>query len=143
MKKRLWLALFLAAALTGCASVPMAPIESDSQAKQFATSTDKANIYVYRNENFGGAIKMPVLMNNMSVGDTGPMTYVYRQVAPGKVVITSKTENDATITLDVVAGRNYFVWQEVKMGLWAARSQLQQVDEAKGRAAVSECKLVQ
>ncbi len=140
---RLFAAVALVASLVGCATVPMAPVEADAAAKQFTTLADKANIYIYRNETFGAAVKMPVLINGMSVGDTGSMTYIFRQVPAGKHVITSKAENDSTITLEVVGGRNYFVWQEVKMGLWAARSQLQQVDEAKGRAAVSECKLVQ
>jgi hypothetical protein len=140
---RLGWALILAGALAGCASVPMAPVEADARAKTFATTSETANVYIYRNETFGGAIKMPVLINGTLAGDTGPMTYIYRQLPPGKHSITSKTENDSTITLEVVGGRNYFVWQEVKMGLWAPRSLLQQVDEPKGRAAVGECKLVQ
>jgi hypothetical protein len=42
------------------------------------------------------------------------------------------------------AGRkNYFVWQQVKMGMFAARSLLQIVDEGRGRARVSECKLIE
>jgi hypothetical protein len=40
------------------------------------------------------------------------------------------------------AGKNYFVWQEVKMGMWAARSALQEVDEKTGRDAIKECKLI-
>ncbi len=140
---RLGWALAFAIALTGCASVPMAPPEADTQAKQFITAADKANVYIYRNENFGGAIKMPVLIDGMLAGDTGPKTFIFKQLPPGKHTIISKTENDSTLTLEVIGGRNYFVWQEVKMGVWAARSQLQQVDEATGRAAVGECKLVQ
>jgi hypothetical protein len=31
------------------------------------------------------------------------------------------------------------VWQEVKMGLLMARSELKQVDEATGRREVAEC----
>ena len=44
----------------------------------------------------------------------------------------SKTEVDSTLTLDMQAGNTYFVWQEVKMGMFAARSALS-VDETKGR----------
>lgn len=39
-------------------------------------------------------------------------------------------------------GRNYFVWQELKMGLWMARGKLQEVNEATGRAGVLESKLL-
>src|SRR5687768_7577714 len=121
----------------------MAPSEMDVAAKSYAVKPKKANIYVYRNEVMGAAIKMPVLLNGRAVGDTGSKTYLLLEVDPGSHTIVSKTENDATLKLDAVAGRNYFVWQEVKMGLMVARSQLHLVDEATGKAGVGESKLVQ
>ena len=48
--------------------------------------------------------------------------------------------SDATHALITVAGKSYYVWQEVKMGMWMARSQLQEVDEQTGRKGVAECK---
>jgi hypothetical protein len=129
--------------ISGCASVPMASPEADASAKTYQADPSKASIYIYRNEVFGAAVKMPVLLNNVLVGDTTSKTYIFRQVDPGTHVITSKTEKDVTLSLDVQAGNNYFVWQEVKMGAFAARSQLHLVDEATGKAGVAECKLVQ
>jgi hypothetical protein len=41
--------------------------------------------------------------------------------------------------MDAEAGKTYYIWQEVKMGLWMARSLLQEVDEETGRKGVSEC----
>ncbi len=55
----------------------------------------------------------------------------------------SIAENNATLKLNTEAGKSYFVWQEVKMGMWMARAQLQQVDEAIGRKGVVECKRAQ
>jgi PBP1b-binding outer membrane lipoprotein LpoB len=133
----------LAALMMGCASVPMASPERDTAAKTFVVKPDKANIYVYRNETIGSAIKMPVALNGKLVADTGAMTFLVLEVPPGAHTILSKTENDSTLSVDAVAGRNYFVWQEVKMGVFAARSALQQVDEAKGKAGVAECKLIE
>ena len=141
-----WLMIAVAAMvalMTGCASVPMASPERDSAAKTFAVNPDKANIYVYRNETIGAAIKMPLALNGKLIGDTAAMTYLVLEVPPGPQTLLSKTENDSTLTIDAVAGRNYFVWQEVKMGVFAARSALQQVDEAKGKAGVAECKLIE
>lgn len=128
---------------SGCASVPMASVEHDTAAKSFATKPGRANIYVYRNETMGAAIKMPVALNGKLVGDTASKTYLLLDVAPGSHTVTSKTENDSSVTVNAVAGRNYFLWQEVKMGLMAARSNLQQVDEATGKAGVQECKLIE
>lgn len=137
------LSLLLIGVLAGCASVPMASLEKDAAAKTYAVKPDKANIYVYRNENFGAAIKMPVAIDGRLVGDTAAKTYLKVEVAPGNHTVTSKTENDASVSLQTTAGKNYFVWQEVKMGMWSARSQLHQVDEATGKAGVDECKLVE
>lgn len=115
----------------------------DQAAKTYAVKPDKANIYVYRNEQMGAAIKMPVLLDGRAVGDTAAKTFILLEVAPGPHTIVSKTENDATLKVDALAGRNYFVWQEVKMGMMMARSQLHLVDEAQGKAGVAECNLIQ
>ena len=58
------LMLIVAALLmAGCASVPMASSDQDARAKTFAVAPGKANIYVYRNEMMGAAIKMPVILD--------------------------------------------------------------------------------
>ncbi len=125
----------------GCASVPMAPPAADLAAKKFEPLPGTASLYVYRNESFGSAIRMNVALNGVLLGDTGPKTYLYTPVAPGRYVVTSKAENDSEAAIDAKAGANYFLWQEVKMGLWYARSSLQAVDELRGRAGVLECGL--
>ena len=132
--------LAIAALTTGCASVPMAPASADAAAKTFKPATGKANLYVYRNETFGAALKMPVTIDNAPAGETASKTYIYRQVTPGKHVIVS--QGKSTLTVDAKANSNVFVWQEVKMGLLSGGSALQVVSEAKGRAGVAECELV-
>lgn len=121
----------------------MASDAQDVRAKTFQTDPQKANLYIYRNETFGAAIRMTVLVDGQHAGDTAAQTYILRSVAPGRHTIVSKSENDSTLTVDAVAGRNYFVWQEIKMGFMSGRSELQLVDEATGRKAVGECKLVE
>jgi hypothetical protein len=135
------LALLAAILASGCASVQMASPEQDAAAKSFTVKPGMANIYVYRNETFGAALKMPVALDGKLVGDTASKTYLLLPVAPGPHTVLSKTENDSTVQINAEAGRNYFVWQEVKMGMFAARSQLQLVDEATGKAGVAECNL--
>ncbi len=130
-------------ALTGCASVPMAAPEKDQQAKTYAVAPGKANIYIYRNESFGAAIKLPVVADGKAIGDTAAKTYLLVEAAPGKHTLVSKAENDSTLEVNTQAGQNYFVWQEVKMGVMSARSKLQLVDEATGKAGVEECKLAE
>lgn len=57
--------------------------------------------------------------------------------------MTSRAENTSEISINAVAQKLYFVWQEVKMGLFSPRTQLQLVDEATGKKGVSECELAQ
>ena len=135
------MSVMLLALLSGCASVPMASLEKDSQAKEFVVPEGKASIYLYRNEMYGGAIAMTVTLDGKLAGRTGPETYMLWHVDPGPHEIMSITENEAKLDLDVDAGATYYVWQEVKMGMWSARSQLHEVDEATGRAGVLECQL--
>jgi hypothetical protein len=126
---------------SACASVPMAAKDSDLAAKKFDPPPDHANLYVYRNENFGSAERLTVILDDSLLGDTAAKTYLYTPIPPGRHVIVSKAENEAETTIDAKSGANYFVWQEVKMGIWSARSALHQVAERDGREGVLECNL--
>lgn len=136
-------AMVVALLAAGCATVPMASLEDDTQAKTHTVRPGKSNIYVYRNETFGGAITMTVTLDGRVAGQSGPQTYYLFEVDPGTHEVSSIAENTSTVRLSTVAGRSYYLWQEVKMGFWMARSQLQQVDEDTGRKGVAECKRAQ
>jgi hypothetical protein len=137
-------AVVVAVALsTGCASVQMASTDRDVAAKSFATKADKANIYVYRNESMGAAVKMDVTLDGKPLGQTASKTYFKVEVPAGEHTLISKAENDSVLAVKTDAGKNYFVWQEVKMGVLYARSALQLVDESTGKTAVQECKMIQ
>src|SRR5258708_1349875 len=132
----------LAVLASGCASVPLAPPQADLPAKRFdPPAVGMANLYVYRNESFGGAVCPSVVLDGALLGDTAAKTYLFTPIAPGTHTVVSKAEDDSTAVIDARAGSSYFLWQEVKMGIWSARSALQQMEEEKGRAGVRECKL--
>jgi len=141
-----FLFLFLAiclAAICSCATVPIAGGDKDLQAKTFQVKPDRANIYIYRSEIFGAAIRMGVEIDGIWLGDTGPRTYFLLDVKPGRHTIVSKAENTSQIEILAEAGKNYYVWQEVKMGVMIARSRLQSMDEAAGRSGIQECSLIE
>ncbi|MBB5190584.1 uncharacterized protein YceK [Silvimonas terrae] len=139
--KKLLIALIGLMVLAGCASVPKGDAQQDLALKQFKAPAEKAGLYVYRNENFGAAIKMNVLLDNKQLGDTAAKTYLYTEVAPGKHQLVSKSETDSVLDFDAVAGKIYYVWQEIKMGTWSAGSKLQMMGEAEGKKGVSESSL--
>ena len=74
-------AILIVVFASGCASVPMATPEQDAAARSFSVKPDKANIYVYRNEAMGAAIKMPVALNGKLVGDTAAKTFLKLEVS--------------------------------------------------------------
>jgi hypothetical protein len=144
--RRLALALFLPLILlfTGCASAPMATPERDQQAKTFAPVAERGVIYIFRDESFGAAVKLPLVVDGRLLGDTVAHSYFRLELEPGTHEILSKAEADSTLKLTVEAGKVYFVWQEVKMGLWSARCLLHEIPSAdEGRKRVGECTLLE
>ena len=144
-KKQLLLGAFLVATsvMAGCVSVPMATPEQDASAKTFRVQPGKSNIYVYRNESMGGAVKMEVDLDGKQVGTTAAKTYLLLTVNPGKHTLVSHAEGNSNLVVDTQPGKNHFVWQEVKMGALFAGSKLQPVDEQTGKAGVGECQLIE
>ncbi len=126
---------------SACASVPMASPELDRTAKEFRTTPGKSNLYVFRDESMGGAVKMTVLLDGQLLGDTAAKTFLVATIPPGPHALVSKTENDARLDFTAEAGKNVYVWQEVKMGVWSARSALQLLDEASARPRIAECNM--
>lgn len=133
--------LFLVAALSGCASVPMGDVRQDTALKTFAAKPGQAGLYIYRNETFGSAVRMEVAVDGQPLGQTAPQTYLYKELPPGRHTVSAKAENQETLTIDMAPGKLYYVWQEVKMGLLYARTQLHLVGEAEGRKGVMDSKL--
>jgi hypothetical protein len=134
--------LALALALGGCASVPMGDPAQDASLKTFpAPAAGKAGVYVYRNETMGAAVRLNLAVDGQALGSTASKTYFYKELTPGKHSVTSYAENTDKLDFDAVAGKLYFVWQEVKMGLFAPRTQLKLMTDAEGKAGVAESKL--
>jgi hypothetical protein len=131
--------LLMTSLIAGCASVPMTSLDEDAKAKSFTVPPDKASIYLYRNESFGGAIALAVALDGKLAGQTGPKTYFVWDVDPGPHEVSSIAENTSTLKVNTEAGKAYFIWQEVKMGMWTPRSLLQEVNDETGRAGVAEC----
>ncbi len=129
--------------LSGCASVPMASAEDDNIKKQFKSPPrDASGLYIYRNTNFGGALKKSVYVDGKLIGETAPMTYFYTMVKAGNHTLSTESEfGENDLQLKTEGGRNYFINQSIKMGLFVGGANLELVDEKTGRNGVLECGL--
>jgi hypothetical protein len=126
---------------SACASVPKGDPVRDAALKTFNVPAQKASLYLYRNEPLGSAVKMAVTLDGKPLGTTAAKTYLYAEMEPGQHKLDSEAENTSSLTIDTVAGKAYYVWQEVKMGFMSARNQLQLVDEKTGQDGVKESQL--
>ena len=140
---RLLIGSIALAALVGCASVPMGDGKHDAAAKTFTPKPNVAGLYIYRNESIGGAVRMDVEVDGKAIGQTAAKTYLYKEVTPGTHTVTSKSENTDSVEVDAAPGKLYYLWQEVKMGILYARTQLHLVSEAEGKQGVLETQLAE
>ena len=140
MKKSIvsiFMSIFLMFIFSGCVQkMERAPIAEDKLAKEFKTDPDFVNLYICRNESFGWAVHMPVLVNDKLIGRTEAQSYFYIKLEEGRQNIKSLTEQIQSIYVDTTKGKNYFVWQEVKMGTWTGNSMLHSMNEEDGKRCV-------
>jgi hypothetical protein len=129
--------------LTGCASVPMAPMEQDSALKAFSQPVaDKAGLYVYRNSFVGQALKKNVYIDGVLLGETANKIYFYKAITPGQHQISTESEfSDNAITFQAEGGKNYFAEQYIRMGVFVGGANVRMVSEQEGMEAVRKCGL--
>lgn len=129
--------------LSGCASVPMAPKDMDMARKAFAVpASQSAGLYIYRDSMLGAALKKTLYLDGQVIGETASKTYFYKEVAPGKHTISTESEfGNNDVSLDTEAGKNYYVNQQIKMGVVTGGAKLVMVDDEVGKKGVQACKL--
>ncbi len=137
---------FAIALTSGCASVPMADKGSFEVAKTFpAPAEGKAGVYVFRNSGVGQALKKDVWIDGECLGETANKVFFYTTV-DGDREHTFSTEsefspNDLKLTLE--SGKNYFIRQVIRMGVFVGGAKMEAVPEAEGRRQVAALKLAQ
>jgi hypothetical protein len=141
MKKVLGATVMVVVFLSGCASVPMESKEASDRAKKFGSPPfESAGIYIYRPSSFGGALKKDVRIDGKCIGESAPYVFFYERVT-GDVEHKFSTEsefspNDLLVTTE--GGKNYFIKQYIKMGVFVGGAGMELVDEDIGKIAVLE-----
>jgi uncharacterized protein YlaN (UPF0358 family) len=130
--------------ISGCTSVPMESKEKSELAKKFnSPSEGKAGLYVYRSGSFGGALKKDVWLNGECIGETAPNIFFYEEVnSNSEQKISTESEfspNDLIVKTE--NGKNYFVNQYIKMGVFVGGAGLELVDEEKGKKEISKLEM--
>lgn len=133
--------LSAALALTGCASVDMASQSESQKAKEFgAPSSGTAGLYVYRDSFVGKALKKDLWVNGECLGESAPDVFFRTEVAGGKTH-TIETESEFSsnkLEMMFASGKNYFIRQFIKFGVFVGGADLELVPEEQGKAAIAK-----
>jgi len=142
MNKTAVIAMFTALTMTGCASVDMASKAETQAAKQFSVPpSGNAGVYVFRKDTpVGAALKKDIWIDGECIGESAKGVFFYHQVEGGKehTLATESEFSPNTLVMMLEAGKNYFVEQYLKIGVFVGGANLRQVDESTGRAEVSK-----
>ena len=143
IKKAFYILTFsLAILITGCASVHMASPAEDKYAKEFKKpSNGKGSLYIVRDSLRGQTSVLELSINGMSVAKTAPNTFVQFELPEGRYYIGSRGENYEQRPLYIVAGQLYFFRQNVSTGWNDFRTDLSQISDQEGRAAISSASM--
>jgi hypothetical protein len=130
--------------ISGCTSVPMESQAKSELAKQYnSPSEGKAGLYVYRSGSLGGALKKDVWLNGDCLGETAPNMFFYEEVNGDSELKVSTESEFSPYDLIVKAenGKNYFVSQYIKMGVFVGGAGVELVDEEKGKIEISKLEM--
>jgi hypothetical protein len=98
---------------------------------------DKALIYVLRTTMIGYKIDSKLAVDGNWIGVNRGKTYFFFTLEPGEHYFCSESENQSYLALTVEPGKTYYLQQQVKAGIWKARTKLvvMNEDEAKKKLA--------
>src|SRR5688572_9511180 len=135
-------ALLVAVILAGCGTpLPLTP--ADVQARKMeAPPPGMGVIYLVRPNPDHNRVPAPISLGDKYMITTYPGTYYRWEVPPGRHQITGAFADTGTITVDVAAGRTYYIQQWTRPWISYAMSFFQPVGEAQARAIISRSTLV-
>ncbi len=144
MYKRAVSTVLVASLFSGCASVPMESPDKSSVAKQFKQpSNSSSGVYIFRSGSLGGALKKDVWLDGKCIGESAPNIFFYETVK-GDVEHKISTESEFSpndLLIKTESGKNYFVRQYIKIGVFVGGAGVELVSDEKGKEEVAKLEL--
>lgn len=137
----LFVSVLSVALFSGCSTVPLEPKEVADQAKSFNTPSEgNAGLYVYRDSFVGQALKKDIMIDDKCLGETANGIFFYQSVEGDKEhKLSTESEFSANeISLKTNSGKNYYVRQYIKMGVFVGGAGLEIIDEKEAQQVISK-----
>lgn len=145
--KKILLGAMVAVLFSGCASVPMAENKLSGQIKEISTPTSgNSGLYVYRtNSVVGAALKKDIWVDGECWGETARGTFFYKEVEGDHdhEIATESEFSPNKLMVRTEPGRNYFVEQYLKPGIFVGGANLRLIDDQTGKVEVQKLSLAQ
>lgn len=144
MKIASLLTLTAALLISGCASVEMASKAESAKAKEFnPPSQGNAGVYIYRDSFVGKALKKDIWIDGTCIGESAPDVFFYTEVEGGEThkVDTESEFSSNALELMVESGKNYFIRQFIKLGVFVGGAGLEQITEEQGKKDVAKLEM--
>lgn len=138
------LTLTTALLISGCASVEMASKAESARAKEFnPPSQGNAGVYIYRDSFVGKALKKDIWIDGKCIGESAPDVFFYTEVEGGE---THKVDTESEFSpnaLEVMfeSGKNHFIRQFIKLGVFVGGAGLEQITEEQGKKDVAKLEM--
>lgn len=87
-----------------------------------APKSDKAVLVIARTTSIGFAVTIENYLDKKLIGQTKGKSYFITDVTPGKHYVMGHAENWATAGINFEAGKMYVLNQDIRMGVWMART---------------------
>ena len=87
-----------------------------------APKPDKAVLVIARTTSMAFGVTIENYLDNKLIGQTKGKSYFITDVQPGQHYVMGHAENWATARIKCEAGKIYFLNQDIRMGVWMART---------------------
>jgi len=113
----------------GCAKMPQrADYVKEAAPPTLTADADHGLIYFFREWAFGGGgMTYFVQEDTVNIGLLKAGSYFAHKATPGKHTYSGETESKDSVTLDIEAGKTYYVEGGIGMGFWAGVPKLSEV----------------
>lgn len=118
----------LALIMCACAKMPLRGDYVEDVPPALTESEDEGTVYFLREGAFmGGGISYFIHEDDQKIGLLKSGSYFIHRTSPGKRTFWAETEAKAAVTLDIEAGKTYYIEGSVGLGMWAGRPELTEI----------------